>query len=933
VFLLGAERVVPPTGSCHLAALFGESEKVGRELTKEFYLRYADMRQDAFEQLCRDNPDVSRHDVLSATQKLLDRVLFCAFCEDRGLLPVDTIRKAYEHRDPYHPRPIWENFRGLFQSINRGNAALGIHAYNGGLFADDPLLDRLQVADAVCGYFRDLGAYDYRPAAQAASSGTGASLIDVDILGHIFEQSITDLERLRNELDGLAEPAGAEKHKTRRKKEGAFYTPAFITRYIIEQALGGVLRDRFEQLRRRHEQEAKGTARTALADPGVYELDKVNKPQQTVLVQFWEAWQDELAGIRLLDPACGSGAFLIEAFDQLHAAYQASNDRLQELRGHRSLFDLDRRILEHNLYGVDLNDEAIEICRLSLWIKTAQRGKTLAALDHPIRVGNSVVADPAVHPKAFDWQAAFPEVFKAGGFDVVVGNPPYIRQEWLTAYKAYWESRFRQVYAGTADIYVYFYALGIDLLRPGGRLAFVSSSAFARSSYAERLRGHLCPFLEQFVDLGDTQVFEDAKDVYPSIVVLSKGAETPARQDRNVRTIRLRRDDDAARISELVDSAGWDVPASRLQAEGWQFDAPAIISLRRKLHALGRPLTEHVGAKPCRGIVTGLNTAFLIDTPTRDRLLLADRNSEQIIKPCLRGQDIERWYARWDGLWIIFARRGIDIGSYPAVREYLEQFRSQLEPRPKDWQKGKWPGRKPGPYRWYEIQDSVDYWPAFEKAKIMYSDIAKSNRFFMDGKAFYAANTTYFVPSGDWYVLGILNSKPCWFAFAGVSIAFGERAGEFRYRFFSQYMERLPIPDASDADRRLIGDLAKTCSRIGAERYELQTKVQHRLVAAFGQDDHGTSLGELNTKAQAWWELSYAELGAALKTSFRLRTNPLKNPRTADEWEPYVAEKRAEADRQTRALADSEAELNDRVFALFHLTKPEIELLQREVEH
>ena len=206
-------------------------------------------------------------------------MLFCAFCEDRGLLPVDTIRKAYEHRDPYHPRPIWDNFRGLFQAINRGNAALGIHAYNGGLFADDPVLDRLQVSDEVCGYFRDLGELRLPPAASGgASRRHGARLIDVDILGHIFEQSITDLERLRNELDGLAEPVGADKHKTRRKKEGAFYTPAFITRYIIEQALGGVLRDRFEQLRQRHEQDAKGTARTALADPSVYDLDKLKKP-------------------------------------------------------------------------------------------------------------------------------------------------------------------------------------------------------------------------------------------------------------------------------------------------------------------------------------------------------------------------------------------------------------------------------------------------------------------------------------------------------------------------------------------------------------------------------------------------------------------------------------------------------------------------------
>jgi hypothetical protein len=265
----------------------------------------------------------------------------------------------------------------------------------------------------------------------------------------------------------LAEPVGIDRHKTRRKKEGAFYTPAFITRYIIEQALGGVLRDRFEQLRQQHEHQAKGTARAALADPGVYELDKLKAPQRAALVRFWEAWQDQLASIRLLDPACGSGAFLIEAFDQLHTAYQASNDRLQELRGHRSLFDLDRRILEHNLYGVDLNDEAIEICRLSLWIKTAQRGKPLASLDHSIRVGNSVVADPAVHEKAFDWQAAFPEVFAQGGFDVVVGNPPYVRQELLSPIKPYLQSAYR-AYHGMADLVRVLLRVGAAVLKPGG---------------------------------------------------------------------------------------------------------------------------------------------------------------------------------------------------------------------------------------------------------------------------------------------------------------------------------------------------------------------------------------------------------------------------------------------------------------------------------
>ena len=168
VFLLGPKRVVPATGPCHLYELLNASEKVGRELTKEFYVRYADMREDAFDHLCRANPTVGPHEVLASTQKLLDRILFCAFCEDRGLLPPETIQKAYAHNDPYNPRPIWENFRGLFRAINIGNTALNIPAYNGGLFADDPDLDRLAVPDEVCRYFQDLATYDYRPPHEAA---------------------------------------------------------------------------------------------------------------------------------------------------------------------------------------------------------------------------------------------------------------------------------------------------------------------------------------------------------------------------------------------------------------------------------------------------------------------------------------------------------------------------------------------------------------------------------------------------------------------------------------------------------------------------------------------------------------------------------------------------------------------------------------------
>jgi type I restriction-modification system DNA methylase subunit len=214
---------------------------------------------------------------------------------------------------------------------------------------------------------------------------------------------------------------------------------------------------------------------------------------------------------------------LIEAFDQLYTAYQDSNERLEELRGHPTLFDLDRRILQDNLYGIDLNAEAVQICQLSLWIKTAMRGKVLTSLDHTVREGNSVVNDPTVHPKAFDWEVMFPEVFEQGGFDVVVGNPPYIRQEWIATYKPYWEETF-QSYHGVADIYAYFFERGLQVLRNGGRLALITSGSWVRGNFGAPLRRYLSQnaALESIVDFGEFQPFEDAEMIRPSITILCK---------------------------------------------------------------------------------------------------------------------------------------------------------------------------------------------------------------------------------------------------------------------------------------------------------------------------------------------------------------------------------------------------------------------------
>ena len=868
VFLLGAERVVPAAGRCHLYSLWEESQKVGRELTRDFYQRYADMRQNAFAELARDNADAPRGEVLSATQKLLDRVLFCAFCEDRGLLPTETIRKAFEHRDPYRPHTIWDNFRGLFDAINRGNAALGIHAYNGGLFAPDPLLDQLRVSDAVCSFFRDLGSYDYRPPSQAAfgAGSPGAPGIDVEILGHIFEQSISDLEKLRNEVDsgqwlvaseGIGnraqdradvappfsaspshrvpasshEPVGAipakpsQTARSRRKKEGAFYTPAFITRYIIEQALGGVLKDRFQRLRVAHVESAakKGPARTALADPNVYKLDDLKPAARTALVSFWEAWQDELGSVRLLDPACGSGAFLIEAFDQLHAAYQASNDRLQELRGHRTLFDLDKRILENNLYGVDLNEEAIEICRLSLWIKTAERGKVLTSLDHTIRVGNSVVSDPAVHPRAFDWHAAFPEVFGSeidgeGGFDVVVGNPPYVRQELLSDIKPYLEREYRS-YHGMADLYVYFYERGLRLLRPGGLLSMIVTNKWMKSGYGEPLRRFFADsaWIESVVDFGHAkQIFEDA-DVFPSIIVARKPTAAPKPTTARLCAIpreQLRIDD----LSRQIEHEGVALPLGQLGADTWQLEPHGVSRLLAKIAERGTPLVQFAGAEPFRGILTGLNEAFLIDDATRSRILNQDPACSRLIRRDLRGEDFTRWRADWGGYWLICIPSSDNFDwpwsdgsedaesqfatTFPGIYRHLLQFRPALEKRQ---DKGRY---------WWELR-ACAYWAEFDRPKIMYPEITWRSSWVFDGDRLVCNNTAYFMVSDDLWILAVANAPITWW----YSWRRAMHGKDEALRFIKDFVRDLPIPQPSNEQRNLaIPTVTRLISLVGEQQ-------------------------------------------------------------------------------------------------------------------
>jgi hypothetical protein len=379
-------------GDSRAIKLLRRTQNQQREVGDKLYVYYADQRERLIDELM-DQKGMSQDVAIHAAQRLLDRIIFMAFCEDRGLLPEKLIESTWKNVPPLAraTNPRWRNFLDAFHAIDKGHASLDLPTgYNGGLFHHDPVVDNLDLEDRWADVFKNIGSYDFREEGE----------ISVDVLGHIFERSITELEKLR--VVGLfgkqaANAAAAMPKSAERKRFGIYYTPPQFTRLIVEETLGKLIAERVETLPDLKQRAA------------------------------------ELGKLKVVDPACGSGAFLIAAYERLEEAYEEIA-RQMRIAGHiQEALNLTNEypdsILSDNLYGVDLSAESVEITQLALWIRSARRGRTLADLSSNIRRGNSLIRDKSVHSEAFDWHAAFPDVFANGGFDAVIGNPPWERMK------------------------------------------------------------------------------------------------------------------------------------------------------------------------------------------------------------------------------------------------------------------------------------------------------------------------------------------------------------------------------------------------------------------------------------------------------------------------------------------------------------------------
>ncbi|HLE62117.1 MAG TPA: DNA methyltransferase [Pyrinomonadaceae bacterium] len=729
------------------------------------------------------NPDADGALITAAVQLLIDRLIFVKALSDREIEEdyLTQLAEQVEKSGLAADDAGWFNAcRDIFAKLNQ--------FYNGSIFEPRPELEAVTVSNKVVReVIRDL---------QPENSPYHFAVLPVEILGTIYERFLGRVVRATDSRVKIEDKPEV------RKAGGVYYTPQYIVDYIVQNTVGEL-------------------------------LARCKTPA-------------EAAKLRILDPACGSGSFLLGAYTALirwHEAYYSDKGQLTKRDREAAYYDSDgrvrltaklkRQILLNNLYGVDIDEQAVEVTRFSLSLKALEdtrrdelteevnlfKQTVLPDLRNNIKCGNSLIGpdyftgqmfadkEELLRVKPFDWGREFAEVFDktsrvsetrevSGGFDAVIGNPPYVRQESLSAFKVYWQKHYKS-YNSTADLYVYFIERGLSLLREGGLFSIIVSSSFLRTTYALPLRKHIRDSyaIRRLVDFGGLSIFADAKDVYVCIPVFGKTQQTKVTKVCRISTL------DFADLSSHVSRHEYIVPLSRYSENGWSLENELVTSTFAKIQANSLPLGEYVQGRIYYGLKTGLNEAFEIDPHTRDEIVKKAPQCSSLIKPFLGGQDIRRYFVR-DPRYLIVIPSGwtseqiqkTTNRSTLSERSAWDWFSKGYHPLAKHLEKFAEDAKKrqdKGEF-WWELRP-CDYYGVLDGPKIIYPDIAKNPRFVLDTTRVYIANTAYCLGSNDLYLLGLLNSKLFWFSIARVSIPFGTRAGEFRYRLIYQYMEKVPI--------------------------------------------------------------------------------------------------------------------------------------------
>lgn len=705
------------------------------------------------------NPQVTDERRLNfAVQMTIDRIIFLRICEDRGIEPDEQLKDLAKAPNIY-PRLV-ELFKRADQKYNSGLFHFATEKGNDS--PADTFTPGLIIDDKI---FKDIFKGIYYPCEYIFKE------IPVEILGQVYEQFLGKVIHLT-----AGHQARIEEKPEVRKAGGVYYTPRYIVDYIVANTVGKLL-------------EGKTPA--------------------------------EAAALKIVDPACGSGSFLLGAYQYLldwHEKWYLENDpekwaRMKEppisqvVGGWRLTTQKKKEILVNNIHGVDIDAQAVEVTKLSLLLKVLE-GETgqmslgfervLPDLGHNIQCGNSLIGEDyfagrlvvdeeerrRVNP--FDWPSAFPAVFAKGGFDAVIGNPPYVRQESLGEDKKYFQKQY-QVFSGTADLYAYFIEKGINLLAPGGQFSYIVANKWMRAGYGKALRIWLkSKCIEEIIDFGDLPVFENAT-TYPCVLRVSKS------EPKNLPLVTKVGNLSFFSLESYVSINGKNLDQRRFADSGWSLVNDEIQSIIDKVDQSSISLGEYVNNKLYYGIKTGLNEAFLIDEIQKTNFIQQDERNSQLIHPFILGKDIKRYQPLINNKYIILIPKGWTKnncsrssnpwkwfkGEYPIIANHLEGYKELAEKRSDQ-----------GDF-WWELR-ACDYYNDFMEPKIIFPDISLRGNFTLDVQGiFFSGNTTYIIPRNDKFILALLNSKLFDFLYRNISSSY--KGGYLRYIY--QYVIQLPIKD------------------------------------------------------------------------------------------------------------------------------------------
>jgi type I restriction-modification system DNA methylase subunit len=845
-----------------LALKIKESSLAQEEsITKKLYSDYSKFRADLYQNLVKNNPDIDKLTLFKKTQKLIDRFLFIFFAEDKQLLPANSIiqiiEKWKDDVDFGDIKPLYTIFRKYFHILNVGRPKSEkrqeIYAYNGGLFLTDEILERVLIDDSVLKeHTLKLSNYDFD------------TEVDVNILGHIFEHSLGEIENVQAEIRGEK----VEKNKTKRKKDGIFYTPKYITKYIVEKTIGKLCAEKRNELEIVDEEYAKG---------------RKNRRKETIkeLDEKLKKYQEWLLTLTILDPACGSGAFLNQALEFLIEEHRKIDELRAQLFGVGIVFsDITASILEKNIFGVDLNEESVEIAKLSLWLRTAQKGRKLNTLSNNIKCGNSLIDDPSIAgEKAFNWEKEFPEILEKGGFDVVIGNPPYgILIDKNIQY--YYEQNFPLTQYKT-NLYILFIERMLQLFDKG-IVHFIIPKSLLFNTYYETIRKELILKTELNEIFTITEkVFEDA-EVGSSLLLQFTINKSPNLKNRVSLSV-------AEKIQNFISSFGLvenEVP------QEYFLNIPncEISVISTESQSILKKLLKLNCIKDFYTLKNGLNPGNI------KHILVTDRKVTEKHKPIIWGKDISKYNISWSGQFVNYDEN-------IAEQISLDDIKS-----------------KEGMNKQTRIDFALRSTELFENKKILVRKTGDSLIASLDENNYYFDTLVHgiYEKERDFSLealLAILNSKP--------ATLFYRMLHDIKGKVFAKIsldnLASFPIPKEIVSYSNILCELTNKMLGYINDFRDKQLAFCNLITSKF-------ELETINNKIKDWYNLDTKEFLKELnKAGVKL------NLSEESDWLKYFVEEKNKIQPLLLEIEKTENEINRIVYKLYDLEDDEIRILEEKV--